>query len=167
MLRPRPACPSALRGAIPSCPMRRPRVAIWVPFAPIESEPHGLGRAPVRPTRVTAGPALPRAGIQQNWGSRSGCAFRPGRPDQSERFEETARPASPWPLQSALRLPPRRRPRRASAVRSQQGPAQNANYAWLQHFLHHCAPTGTVGTVLANGSLSSQQSGEGEIRRSR
>lgn len=44
-------------------------------------------------------------------------------------------------------------------------PTQNANYAWLQHFLHHCAPTGTVGTVLANGSLSSQQNGEGEIRR--
>src|SRR3954447_6644075 len=44
-------------------------------------------------------------------------------------------------------------------------PVQNANYAWLQHFLYHCAPTGTVGTVLANGSLSSQQSGEGEIRR--
>lgn len=44
-------------------------------------------------------------------------------------------------------------------------PVQNANYAWLQHFLHHCAPTGTVGTVLANGSLSSQQNGEGEIRR--
>jgi hypothetical protein len=88
-----PSCvPSALRGAIPSCPMRRPRVAIWVPFAPIESEPHGLGRAPVRPARVTAGPALPRAGIQQNWGSRSSCAFRPGRPDQSERFGETARP---------------------------------------------------------------------------
>lgn len=44
-------------------------------------------------------------------------------------------------------------------------PTQNANYAWLQHFLRHCAPTGTVGTVLANGSLSSQQSGEGEIRK--
>ena len=44
-------------------------------------------------------------------------------------------------------------------------PPQNANYAWLQHFLHHCAPTGTVGTVLANGSLSSQQNGEGEIRK--
>ena len=44
-------------------------------------------------------------------------------------------------------------------------PAQNANYAWLQHFLHHCAPTGTVGTVLANGSLSSQQNGEGDIRK--
>jgi type I restriction enzyme M protein len=44
-------------------------------------------------------------------------------------------------------------------------PVGNANYAWLQHFLYHCAPTGTVGTVLANGSLSSQQSGEGEIRK--
>ncbi|WP_225753180.1 class I SAM-dependent DNA methyltransferase [Actinotalea sp. Marseille-Q4924] len=44
-------------------------------------------------------------------------------------------------------------------------PAQNANYAWLQHFLHHTSPTGTVGTVLANGSVSSQQNGEDEIRR--
>lgn len=44
-------------------------------------------------------------------------------------------------------------------------PVQNANYAWLQHFLHHTTPTGTVGTVLANGSLSSQQNGEGEIRK--
>lgn len=44
-------------------------------------------------------------------------------------------------------------------------PPQNANYAWLQHFLHHTSPTGTVGTVLANGSLSSQQNGEGEIRK--
>ena len=44
-------------------------------------------------------------------------------------------------------------------------PPQNANYAWLQHFLHHCSPTGTVGTVLANGSLSSQQNGEGDIRK--
>jgi type I restriction enzyme M protein len=42
---------------------------------------------------------------------------------------------------------------------------QNANYAWIQHFLHHCAPTGTVGTVLANGSLSSQQNGEGATRK--
>ncbi|MEG5138659.1 MULTISPECIES: class I SAM-dependent DNA methyltransferase [unclassified Microcoleus] len=44
-------------------------------------------------------------------------------------------------------------------------PAGNANYAWLQHILHHLAPTGTAGVVLANGSMSSQQSGEGEIRR--
>lgn len=44
-------------------------------------------------------------------------------------------------------------------------PAGNANYAWIQHMLHHLAPTGTMATVLANGSLSSQQSGEGEIRK--
>lgn len=45
-------------------------------------------------------------------------------------------------------------------------PAGNANYAWVQHFIHHLAPMGTAGFVLANGSMSSQQSGEGEIRRS-
>lgn len=44
-------------------------------------------------------------------------------------------------------------------------PTANANFAWVQHFLHHLAPTGTAGFVLANGSMSSQQSGEGEIRR--
>lgn len=44
-------------------------------------------------------------------------------------------------------------------------PVGNANYGWLQHILHHLAPNGTAGVVLANGSLSSNQSGEGEIRR--
>ncbi len=44
-------------------------------------------------------------------------------------------------------------------------PPGNANFAWVQHFLHHLAPHGAAGFVLANGSLSSQQSGEGEIRR--
>jgi type I restriction enzyme M protein len=44
-------------------------------------------------------------------------------------------------------------------------PAGNANFAWIQHMLHHLAPTGTMATVLANGSLSSKQSGEGEIRK--
>jgi type I restriction enzyme M protein len=44
-------------------------------------------------------------------------------------------------------------------------PANNANFAWVQHFIHHLAPNGYAGFVLANGSLSSQQSGEGEIRR--
>ena len=44
-------------------------------------------------------------------------------------------------------------------------PAGNANYAWIQHMLHHLAPTGTMATVLANGSLSSRTSGEGEIRK--
>ncbi len=44
-------------------------------------------------------------------------------------------------------------------------PAGNANFAWVQHFLHHLAPNGTAGFVLANGSMSSNQSGEGEIRK--
>lgn len=45
-------------------------------------------------------------------------------------------------------------------------PASNANYAWLQHMLHHLNPAGGVaGTVLANGSLSTQTSGEGDIRK--
>jgi type I restriction enzyme M protein len=44
-------------------------------------------------------------------------------------------------------------------------PAGNANFAWVQHFIHHLVPHGYAGFVLANGSLSSQQSGEGEIRR--
>ncbi len=44
-------------------------------------------------------------------------------------------------------------------------PVSNANFAWVQHFLHHLAPRGSAGFVLANGSLSSNQSGEGEIRK--
>ncbi len=44
-------------------------------------------------------------------------------------------------------------------------PVGNANYAWLQHFAAKLSPRGVAGIVLANGSLSSQQSGEGEIRR--
>jgi type I restriction enzyme M protein len=44
-------------------------------------------------------------------------------------------------------------------------PASNANFAWIQHILHHLAPTGTAGVVLANGSMSSSQSGEDTIRR--
>ncbi|MHB1341885.1 MAG: class I SAM-dependent DNA methyltransferase [Coriobacteriia bacterium] len=44
-------------------------------------------------------------------------------------------------------------------------PAGNANYAWVQHFISHLAPTGTAGFVLANGSMSSSQKGEGVIRQ--
>jgi type I restriction enzyme M protein len=44
-------------------------------------------------------------------------------------------------------------------------PAGNANFAWVQHMIHHLAPTGLAGFVLANGSMSSNQSGEGEIRK--
>ena len=45
-------------------------------------------------------------------------------------------------------------------------PVANANYAWVQHMVHHLAPNGLAGFVLANGSMSSNQSGEGEIRKS-
>ncbi len=45
-------------------------------------------------------------------------------------------------------------------------PAGNANFAWVQHIVHHLAPAGVAGYVLANGSMSSNQSGEGAIRRS-
>jgi len=44
-------------------------------------------------------------------------------------------------------------------------PMGNANYGWIQHFIHHLAPGGIAGFVLANGSMSSNQSGEGDIRR--
>ena len=44
-------------------------------------------------------------------------------------------------------------------------PNGNANFAWVQHFIHHLAPSGMAGFVLANGSMSSNQSGEGEIRK--
>jgi len=44
-------------------------------------------------------------------------------------------------------------------------PTGNANFAWVQHFLHHLARNGTAGFVLANGSLSSNSGGEGDIRR--
>jgi type I restriction enzyme M protein len=44
-------------------------------------------------------------------------------------------------------------------------PVGNANFAWVQHFIHHLSPTGFAGFVLANGSMSSNTSGEGEIRK--
>jgi len=44
-------------------------------------------------------------------------------------------------------------------------PEGNANYGWIQHFLYHLAPTGTAGFVLAKGSLTSNTSNEGEIRK--
>ena len=44
-------------------------------------------------------------------------------------------------------------------------PSGNANYAWIQHMIHHLAPGGKIGLVLANGALSTQTGGEGEIRK--
>ena len=45
-------------------------------------------------------------------------------------------------------------------------PVRNANFAWVQHMVHHLTTTGTAGFVLANGSMSSNQAGEGKIRKS-
>lgn len=61
----------------------------------------------------------------------------------------------------------RGQPRLKEDVRWKYGvpPAGNANFSWVQHFLHHLSPTGIAGFVLANGSMSSQQSREGEIRK--
>ncbi|MHB8743715.1 MAG: type I restriction-modification system subunit M [Sulfuricaulis sp.] len=57
--------------------------------------------------------------------------------------------------------------RKNDDVRWQYGvpPKGNANFAWVQHFIYHLANTGSAGFVLANGSMSSNQSGEGEIRK--
>jgi type I restriction-modification system DNA methylase subunit len=44
-------------------------------------------------------------------------------------------------------------------------PVNNANYAWIQHFIHHLSPTGVAGFVMANGSMSTNTTSEGEIRR--
>jgi type I restriction enzyme M protein len=57
--------------------------------------------------------------------------------------------------------------RLAKDVRWKYGvpPAGNANFAWVQHFIHHLATNGVAGFVLANGSMSSNQSGEGDIRK--
>ncbi len=45
-------------------------------------------------------------------------------------------------------------------------PTGNANYAWIQHFIHHLSPTGIAGFVLANGSLSTNKKSEKQIRQS-
>ncbi len=57
--------------------------------------------------------------------------------------------------------------RRREDVRWKFGtpPVGNANYAWIQHFIHHLAPNGIAGFVMANGSMSSNSSGEGDIRK--
>lgn len=48
--------------------------------------------------------------------------------------------------------------------RSLAPPAGNANYAWVQHFIHHLAPASATGCVLANGNMFANQSGEGVSR---
>ncbi len=98
-------------------------------------------------------------GIEANLGDRADDSFhRDLHPDLRADFVIANPPfnVSDW-YSEALRDDPR----------WQWGtpPAGNGNYAWISHFIHHLTPTGTAGFVLANGSLSSKISGEGEIRK--
>lgn len=98
-------------------------------------------------------------GIEANLGDRADDSFhRDLHPDLRADFIIANPPFNKddW-YTDALRNDPR--------WRYGQPPSANANFAWVQHFLHHLAPSGTAGFVLANGSLSNKASGEGEIRK--
>ena len=62
-------------------------------------------------------------------------------------------------------LPPAGGPRKQKDGSSLYVDGGNANYAWIQHFIHHLAPQGAAGFVLANGSMSTNTTGEGDIRK--
>lgn len=99
-------------------------------------------------------------GIEANLGDRADDSFhRDLHPDLRADFIIANPPfnVSDW-YSDALRDDPR--------WKYGVPPAGNGNYAWIQHFVHHLAPNGVAGFVLANGSLSSKSSGEGEIRKS-
>jgi type I restriction enzyme M protein len=96
-------------------------------------------------------------GIEANLGPQHGDTFRRDlHPDLKADFI-LANP--PFNMSDWARDP--------DDVRWQYGvpPQGNANFAWVQHMIHHLAPQGIAGFVLANGSMSSKQSGEGEIRK--
>jgi len=98
-------------------------------------------------------------GIEANLGDRADDSFhRDLHPDLRADFVIANPPfnVSDW-YTGALRDDPR--------WKYGQPPAGNGNYAWIQHFVYHLSPHGVAGFVLANGSLSSKTSGEGEIRR--
>ncbi len=65
----------------------------------------------------------------------------------------------------AYGLPPAGGPRKQKDGSSLYVDGGNANYAWIQHFIHHLAPQGVAGFVLANGSMSTNTTGEGDIRK--
>lgn len=98
-------------------------------------------------------------GIEANLGDRADDSFhRDLHPDLRADFVIANPPfnVSDW-YSDALRDDPR--------WKYGSPPAGNANYAWIQHFVHHLAPNGVAGFVLANGSVSTTSSGEGEIRK--
>lgn len=98
-------------------------------------------------------------GIEANLGARAADSFHDDlHPDLKADFILANPPfnVSDWGAE-----------RRRNDLRWRYGapPSGNANYAWIQHFVHHLSPHGHAGFVLANGSMSSNQSGEGEIRK--
>jgi type I restriction enzyme M protein len=98
-------------------------------------------------------------GIEANLGDRADDSFhRDLHPDLRADFIIANPPfnVSDW-YTDALRDDPR--------WKYGTPPPGNGNYAWIQHFIHHLSPKGVAGFVLANGSLSSKTSGEGEIRK--
>ena len=98
-------------------------------------------------------------GIEANLGDRSDDTFHHDlHPDLRADFVIANPPfnVSDW-YSDALQSDPR--------WKYGNPPPGNGNFAWIQHFIHHLSPTGTAGFVLANGSLSSKTSGEGEIRK--
>jgi type I restriction enzyme M protein len=98
-------------------------------------------------------------GIEANLGDRADDSFhRDLHPDLRADFVIANPPfnVSDW-CSDALRDDPR--------WKYGTPPPGNGNYAWIQHFIHHLSPKGVAGFVLANGSLSSKTSGEGEIRK--
>jgi type I restriction enzyme M protein len=98
-------------------------------------------------------------GIEANLGDRADDSFhRDLHPDLRADFVIANPPfnVSDW-YTDALRDDPR--------WKHGTPPPGNGNYAWIQHFIHHLSPKGVAGFVLANGSLSSKTSGEGEIRK--
>jgi len=98
-------------------------------------------------------------GIEANLGDRADDSFhRDLHPDLRADFVIANPPfnVSDW-HSDALRDDPR--------WKYGTPPPGNGNYAWIQHFIHHLSPKGVAGFVLANGSLSSKTSGEGEIRK--
>ena len=89
-----------------------------------------------------------------------------GRQLPQRRPRQTSGPTTSWPIR------PSTSPIGAASglqddKRWQYGvpPKGNANFAWVQHMAHHLAPNGIAGFVLANGSMSSNQSGEGRYAR--
>ncbi len=104
-------------------------------------------------------------GIEANLGAAA------GRHASSATSTPTSRPTSSSPTRrSTSATGPASCCAATSAGRYGDPPVGNANYAWIQHFIHHLAPPngrggGVAGFVMANGSLSSNTGGEGEIRR--